>query len=75
MAYANKGFALCQLKKYKEGISYYDKAIEIDPKEEIFILNKSSALYGLGKQVIKKKLSRFFLIFLLIALFIYIMFF
>jgi tetratricopeptide (TPR) repeat protein len=47
MAYANKGFALCQLKKYKEGISYYDKAIEIDPIEEIFILNKNSALYGL----------------------------
>lgn len=39
MAYNNIGISLFSLKKKKEAISYYEKAIEIDPMNPTAYLN------------------------------------
>jgi tetratricopeptide (TPR) repeat protein len=45
----NKGWALGKLRKYKEAIAYYDKAIEIDPNYVDALDNKGWALYHLAR--------------------------
>lgn len=50
-----KAFALHVLGEYKEAIVHYDKAIALDPNDNVTIFNKGEALYKSGK---KKKHSK-----------------
>jgi tetratricopeptide (TPR) repeat protein len=48
-AYNSKGNVLDELKKYKEAIVCYNKALEIDPGYDVAYYNKGNALYNLYK--------------------------
>ena len=45
----DKGVALLNLGKYNESITYFDKALNIDPKYFYALYNKAVALNKLGK--------------------------
>ena len=45
----NKGLSLYQLGKFVEAIENYDKALEMNPIDDVAWLNKGAALYQLRK--------------------------
>lgn len=45
----NKGMSLNSLGKFNESITYFDKALAIDPKNIIALTQKANAFGGLGK--------------------------
>jgi len=45
----NKGWSLGNLGKHREAITYYDRALEIDPDYVYALNNKGWSLYNLGK--------------------------
>lgn len=47
--YNTKGFDLYNLGKYEEAISYFDKAIALNPRDALAWVNKGTALGNLGK--------------------------
>ena len=48
-----KGESLSSLKKYEEAIAYYDKAIELNPREPKYYNVKEIALHFLNKTKLK----------------------
>src|SRR3989339_803850 len=48
-AWGNKGLALSKLSKFQEAITCFDKAIEINPQDEMLWTNKGVVLAELGK--------------------------
>jgi tetratricopeptide (TPR) repeat protein len=46
----NKAFALSSLENYSEAISYYDKALAIEPDDALALDNKNKILDLLSKQ-------------------------
>jgi len=49
-AWNNRGLVLYNLRRYKEDIEYYDKALEIIPKHANALANRDSALKLLGAE-------------------------
>ena len=45
----NKGMSLNSLGKFNESITYFDKALSMDPKNIIALTQKANAFGGLGK--------------------------
>jgi tetratricopeptide (TPR) repeat protein len=46
----NKGRVFFDMGRYTEAIIWYDKALEINPKEVTVLINKSHALFNLGEE-------------------------
>jgi tetratricopeptide (TPR) repeat protein len=47
--YHNTGTTYRELKQYRKAAEYYDKAIKLDPKDDVALTNKGSALCRLGR--------------------------
>ena len=54
----DRGYALNGLGRYKEAITYLDKALAIDPKYKWPFYNKAYALNGLGRYKEAYNISR-----------------